>query len=771
MFFKKLESFFTFITFAFLTLSSPIIIDEEKESIQLITPTNSLQPITDGLSIIEVRGSYDLISILVSCDNYVVDKECISNMLSALGSSNSTQYTIKAEGMKGSTFSVPKKNGDGYYVGRNLDLNKDSQNLILVNYPEGRYSSISTVNLDFIKQVSGDDNINANHDILTLAPIFATLDGLNERGVSVSINMKEGEVLKNENNYMKYNAVASYLVHIILDAAYDVNKAIDVLRSIEIHNEFDFNIHFMISDATGRSVAVEYKLDEQGASRINVTETSVLTNFSISSGEKSGLGIEQYNTINEKKSASPSMNAEDVKETLEAVKGDTQCSIIYDLNNREAIYYVRENYQQGYRVKFDQNIGDTFPPNPEDENDYEVIDVHVEKYMQRIGDTTYKTVEYEGDYGFDEFLAQGGAKTELDIVQYVLGRTGINLPLMNNNVEGVEFQTPINACSAFSVQNENQDGYYFGRNYDWLNGTALTVVTRPENGYASISTIDTNMINMFVSGKSWDELLASSHEETVVNFELPDEIMKEIAVFVPFDGINEKGFSISMNMVNYLIPIEQNDEGKTHLTITTLIRYLLDKVATVDEAIEVIKNKINMHNSFVHFVIADATGKSAVIEFKTDENGTEVFVVDIPLATNFFVADDYKLQESNYDFIGNDVRYEKILDRLTKKPTHNEKDVRNTLRAGSAYDTAWSIIFDQNNLEATYFIKNEFNVGYRIKLFEDIKEELTDEESTLINGGEEDLPTEVTDIEDFIDQESSSDEENEDEETVIGENY
>jgi len=441
------------------------------------------------------------------------------------------------------------------------------------------------------------------------------------------------------------------------------------------------------------------------------------------------------------------------------------------LNNREAIYYVRENYQQGYKVQFDQHIGETYPSNPEDEKDYEVVDIHVEKYMQKIGDTTYRTIEYDGDYGFDEFLAQGGAKTELDYVQFILGRTGINLPLLNNNVEGVEFPTPIDACSAFSVQNENQDGYYFGRNYDWLNGTALTVITRPENGYASISTVDTNMINLFFSGKSWDELLTSAYHETILNFELPDEIIKEIAVFVPFDGINEKGFSISMNMVDYIIPVEQNDEGKVHLTITTLIRYLLDKVATVDEAIEVIKTKINMHNSYVHFVIADATGKSAVIEFKTDQNGTEVFVIDSPAASNYFLADDYELQENNFDFLGGDERYEKILDRIAKKPAQSKKDVRNTLRAGNQHKTAWSIIYDQNNLEATYFIKNEFNVGYRIKLFDDVKGGLTDEENTLIDVGEEDLPTEVTDVEDLNDQESSSDEENEDEETVIGENY
>jgi len=760
MLLKKFETFITFITFALLTFSSPIIIDEEKNSITSIKPTNYPQSITDGLSIIEVKGGMDILSLLTICDDYNVNKDCFSKILSVIGSSTSDQYTFKADGMKGSTFSVPKKEGDGYYVGRNLDLNKDSHNLVLVNYPEEDYSSITTVNLDFIKKVGGEDIDLINNDILMLASIFATLDGLNEKGVHVSINMKQGEVLKNQVNYIKDNAVASYLVRFILDYASTTDQAIDLLRFFEIHNEFDFDVHFMISDTNGKSVVVDYRLDEKGTSKINVTETTIVTNFSFSSGEKSGLGMEQYNIINEKISSTPSMNVEEVKETLEASKRDTQCSIIYDLNNREAIYYVRENYQQGYKVQFDKHIDDSFPPNPEDEKDFKIVDIQINKSMQKVEDTKFRVVEYEGDYHFDEFLAQNGAQTELDIVRFVLGHTDMNIP-MNNYGASFGFPTPVDACSAFNVQNESKDGYYFGRNYDWLNGTALAVVTRPKNRYASVSTIDTNLINMFVSGKPMDELLTTSYEETVLDYELPEELLKEIAVYLPFDGMNEKGFSISMNMVNYIVPIEQNDEGKVHLTMTTLIRYLLDNVATVDEAIDVIKNKINMHNSFVHFVIADATGKSAVIEFKADEKeGTKVFVVDSHLATNYFLADDYELKENNYDLIGKDKRYDKILDRLTKKPNQSMKDVRNTLRAGNQYKTAWSIIFDQVHMEATYFIRNDFSVGYRIILMDD--DENMDEEETLIDVDDNDLPTEVIDVEDFSTQESSSDEENDD---------
>jgi hypothetical protein len=51
-----------------------------------------------------------------------------------------------------------------------------------------------------------------------------------------------------------------------------------------------------------------------------------------------------------------------------------------------------------------------------------------------------------------------------------------------------------------------------------------------------------------------------------------------------------------------------------------------------------------------------------------------------------------------------DRRYEKILDRIRKIPNQTVKDARNTLRYGNHGDqTKWCIVYDQLNLEATYF--------------------------------------------------------------------
>jgi len=761
MLFQKLEYLFTFFTFVVLTFSSPIKNKKgkvNKESITSIKPTEIIQSITDGLSIVEVRENNNLWDLGLFCD-FIVDNTCINKILNATGIS-SPQYTVKVDGMKGSTFSVPKKDGNGYYVGRNIDLNENNQNLILVNYPIYHYSSISTINPDFIKQI-GNENGQLSNDVLRIAPLFATLDGLNEKGVSISVNMNQGDIIKTEINNSKYNFNASFLMRIVLDNASSTDKAIDILRNIEIHNDFDFNIHFMISDASGKSIVVEYVLDkEKGTSKMIVTESTIVTNFDISSGNKSGSGKKQYDIIKKSLKSTRKMKVKDVKNTLKKAKNNTQCSIIYDLNNREAVYYVRGNYQKGYKVQLDY-YDNTFLPNPDDDKDFRLVDLHVTKDIQRIEDTTFRIIEYEGDYGFNEFMEQGGARSEIELFGYILARAGINIPF--NNVD-YEFPIPVqaDACSAFTVQNENGDGYFFGRNYDWLNGTALAVVTHPKNGYASISTIDTNIINMFAGGRSIEDLLITAFTNSTLEYELPDEILKEVAVYMPFDGINEKGLTISMNMIPHgteISMVDQNDEGKANLTMTTLIRYLLDTAATVDEAVEKIKS-INMHNYYVHFLISDASGKSVLVEFKNDsKEGVKVYVIDTPLVTNYYLADDEEMKEQNFEVIHHDLRYEIILDRLTKKPKQNLKDVRNTLRAGNQDGTAWSIAFDKVNLEATYFIKNNFSVGYRIKLLD---EETFEEETTVVFDDDEyDFPTD--DVDDFSTANSD------DEKTVVDE--
>ena len=77
------------------------------------------------------------------------------------------------------------------------------------------------------------------------------------------------------------------------------------------------------------------------------------------------------------------------------------------------------------------------------------------------------------------------------------------------------------------------------------------------------------------------------------------------------------------------MPTDQQTD-KPDLTSTTMLRMVLDYASTVEEAVELI-SQYDLHdsaNSSFHYMVADATGRSAVLEWvaatdSTDSDGTK----------------------------------------------------------------------------------------------------------------------------------------------------
>ena len=98
-------------------------------------------------------------------------------------------------------------------------------------------------------------------------------------------------------------------------------------------------------------------------------------------------------------------------------------------------------------------------------------------------ETGLSMVRYEGEYGFDTFLEQGGAGSDADVAAYIT-----SLLAQEIHMEGTPF-----GCSTLSVENE-AGGYQFGRNFDWNACHGLIVSARPENGFSSVSTVNMDFI-------------------------------------------------------------------------------------------------------------------------------------------------------------------------------------------------------------------------------------------------------------------------------------
>lgn len=322
----------------------------------------------------------------------------------------------------------------------------------------------------------------------------------------------------------------------------------------------------------------------------------------------------------------------------------------------------------------------------------DIIQTHPSEKITELEDGL-SIVRYEGDYGFDGFLEQGGADSDAGVVEYVSGQIQSNIPSL------IFGGSPF-GCSTLSVQGTG-GGYLFGRNFDWDTCNGLIISSRPENGYASVSTVNMDFIQ--AGGVDISKL--------------PDKVQAAVGLYAPLDGMNEKGLAVSVNMIQDSGTISQNTD-KPDLTTTTAVRLLLNRAADVKEAVELLDG-CDLHASMdmmIHFALADNTGKSVVVEYINNE----MVVTDTPAVTNFYLTEGEKYgigTEQSHE------RYEILRKTLEEKKTMDEEDVRDALDSVSkdnfndrSSSTEWSIVMNQETKEMTYYHRENYKRGYLVSV-------------------------------------------------------
>lgn len=305
-------------------------------------------------------------------------------------------------------------------------------------------------------------------------------------------------------------------------------------------------------------------------------------------------------------------------------------------------------------------------------------------------------VRYEGDYGFSEFLAGGGAASDAQVVGYLADNllSGLNLDSLLGGVFG---------CSTVAVNSPDGDAL-FGRNFDWNTCEALVVAAYPQDGYASLSTVNMDFITQNV-------------RQDAVRLALQlDQVQTMAALYAPLDGMNEKGLAVSVNMIQDSCGIDQ-DTGKSDLTTTTAVRLLLDRAADVEEALALLR-QYDLHSSMgwmVHFALSDASGRSVAVEYIDQE----MVVVETPVLTNFYLAAGEKqgvgTQQSHE-------RYDLLMQQLEATDAMTPEQVRDTLDSVSKDNfeefasTEWSIVYNLTDGEALYYHRENYEKAYAFSL-------------------------------------------------------
>jgi hypothetical protein len=231
-------------------------------------------------------------------------------------------------------------------------------------------------------------------------------------------------------------------------------------------------------------------------------------------------------------------------------------------------------------------------------------------------------------------------------------------------------------CSLFAALGDEGSRFY-GRNFDWQYSPAILLFTDPPDGYASVSMVDITYLGF--DGERARRLA-----------DLPLEERRNLlgAPSLPFDGMNEKGLAVGMAAV----PPGgmQNDPRKETIDQLEVIREVLDHAATVDEAVALFgRYNIDMGTVPIHYLVADAAGESALVEFYQGKLVVFRNEATWQQATNFLVA------STNGDPSGECPRYDLINNRLGEANGQiTAQEGLRLLSDVSQGNTQWSVIYN-----------------------------------------------------------------------------
>ena len=306
-------------------------------------------------------------------------------------------------------------------------------------------------------------------------------------------------------------------------------------------------------------------------------------------------------------------------------------------------------------------------------------------------------LEYKGDYGFDAFLEQGGAVSDADMAVYITEFLSNGFYHGNSSSAEKDF-----GCSSLCV-GTSSGSQLMGRNFDWKKCNAIIVHTIPDNGYESISTCNIEFLGF---GENWKP-------EGITN-----QYMALAAIYVPLDGMNEKGLCVA-DLINGDEEETHQKTGKPALTTVSAIRLLLDKAATVDEAVSLLY-EYDMNSSIGtahHLAVSDADGNSVVIEYVNNE----MVVTKTSAVTNHYLSEGEKFGIGNEE---SHKRYNTLVSAWQENEGCMEIGMLQEIMETVSYSnvTQWSIIYDKTNRTADFYWQRQYDTPHHFEIGETCEE-------------------------------------------------
>lgn len=319
--------------------------------------------------------------------------------------------------------------------------------------------------------------------------------------------------------------------------------------------------------------------------------------------------------------------------------------------------------------------------------------------LRRVPGTNAFVMDYYVDYHLDEIRQRGMDVKHLQDSCTETLFPDFLLPIMTR-LKPLYFSKPVKTidhagdhCSTVVLRSKDNQ-VFFGRNFDYHNDVFLILRVHDHQGLASIAVVDLAYLNL--NRKDLDQI----------------GLLKRItllgAPYYLMDGMNRHGVVVADMAVPHAEP--PVDPDKPTVIHSTLMRLIIDYARNVDEAIELARSyNVNFVEVPVHLMVADASGKSRVIEF----NGGELRVTSghesWQLCTNHLVW-----QKSEQENDESCRRYRTGSELAAEVEHLDEQAAKQVIQSMSVKDfTMWTSLYDLKQLKASITYRMQTDSEYR----------------------------------------------------------
>ena len=307
-----------------------------------------------------------------------------------------------------------------------------------------------------------------------------------------------------------------------------------------------------------------------------------------------------------------------------------------------------------------------------------------------FGDGSFYTMDYFSGDRLDRILSED--HHSVDDFKVLLAKV-----FVTEEMNRMDFGA---CCSAFTAK-DKRGHVLVGRNFDF---------THPLFGILLRTASPGELRTIGMADMSFSDMKPGSLTDGKT-----DITTAVTAPYFNMDGMNEAGLFIGVLQLNKATTAQ--DSGKRKVITTSMIRAVLDRAKTVEEA-ENIFRSYDMQSPIAdkdyHFFTADASGASRVFEYVDNV----LNVIDTDLVTNFYLSKGMRKKG------GGKERYAVLKELLNYREGRMEKkDMMDALRlvsqpSGSKgkSDTLWSAVYDLTAKEVTVVTGHRYSKAKTYKI-------------------------------------------------------